>query len=108
MKETILIYDYDGNKVSVGTKVKDYDDTFDDIGEVIEISDFDGDVDDDTGRSIMHPPLIKVRWADGEEQEYHTSEWEFHEYGIKSDANGDPMPEGIESIGKVEELKVVT
>jgi hypothetical protein len=101
------IFDYEGNEVKVGTKVRYYDHSADnpaDVGTVIEITDWDGDVDDDTGRSIVNPPTVKVKYDDLPEPiEYHTSEWEF-DYG----ADEEGYPAHVEyAKGKVEELMVV-
>jgi hypothetical protein len=69
------IKDESGNEIKVGTKVRYWDHPSQEPGEVIEISDFDGDIDDDTGRSILFAPEIKVRYADGSVESYSTSEW---------------------------------
>lgn len=106
MDEQTTILDWEGNEVKIGVMVRYFENSPEDAGEVIEISDWDGDVDDDTGRSIVHEPSIKVRWADGTEQEYNTGEWTFREFGMVMTADG-PEPEGVECTGKVEELMVI-
>lgn len=108
---TQTIKDYDGNEVKVGSKVMmplygEAPPEPRDIGEVIEISDFDGDADDE-GRSIIIPPDIKVKFPDGSVETYVTSEWEYTEGGWVPDEDGDPEPGWNLAEGKVEELLVV-
>lgn len=101
MSDTIT--DFAGNVVTVGTRVVYWEDagTPPMVGTVTEISDWDGDVDDDTGRSIMIEPDITVRWDDGTVETYRTCEWEIgYEYG------GTEYPEMVADNGKVEELNV--
>lgn len=109
MEYTQVIKDEDGNEIKVGTKVRYWDSLeSDEFGEVIEISDFEGDVDDDTGRSIMNAPEVKVKFPDdGGTMAYATSEWTHTEGGWQVDADGDPEPEWHHAEGKCEELKVV-
>jgi hypothetical protein len=105
-----LIKDVDGHEIKVGSKVHYWDSeriTMPDVGEVIEITDWDGDVDDDTGRSIMNPPDVKVKFPDSEVAEYRTSEWEFSEGGWRVGKDGDPEPGWNHAEGKCEELSVV-
>jgi hypothetical protein len=105
-----LIKDVDGHEIKVGTKVRYFDDPPGNpahVGEVIEITDWDGDVDDDTGRSIMNPPDVKVKFPDSEVAEYRTSEWEFSEGGWRVGKDGDPEPGWNHAEGKCEELSVV-
>lgn len=109
-----VIADYDGKPVNVGTRVRyhDFDANHPEFpaarakyeGVVLEITEFDGDVDDDTGRSIVIPPDVVVRHDDGEIASYTTSEWTFKLVGrTPSDENPEQVPMG----GKVEELTVI-
>lgn len=104
---TQVIKDESGTEIKVGSKVR-YWDSFDakigPIGEVVEITDFEGDVDDDTGRSILNKPDVNVKYPDGSIETYATSEWENTEGGWHTDANGDPEPGWNHSEGKCEEL----
>lgn len=106
-----VITDYDGNEIIVGTKVRHFDHTSEnpaDVGEVVEITDWEGDVDDDTGRSITNSPCVVVRYDDLPETiDYATSEWEFTEGGWRAGSDGDPEPGWNHSKGKCEELIVV-
>lgn len=105
MEYSQMIKDDDGDEIKVGTKVRYLYAA--EVGEVVEITDWDGDVDDDTGRSIMNPPTVKVKFPDGEVAEYNTSEWEHSEGGWTRDADGDPEPGWNHAEGKCEELMVV-
>ena len=55
----VKITDTHGAEIKVGTRVMYFDSTV--PGIVTAISDIDGDVDDDTGRSVMVPPQITVK-----------------------------------------------
>ena len=102
MNDTIT--DYNGNEIKVGTRVRmwDYSPSHPEWGQdakyhgtVTGISDWDGDVDDDTGRSIMVPPYVSVRFDSGDEEDFVTGEWQF--YG----------PDQDPAEGKVEELDAI-
>jgi hypothetical protein len=99
---SMSIYDNGDNKIKIGSKVS-CDVVSDEAAEVIAISDFDGDVDDDTGRSRMIAPMVKVRYSDGEEVEFHTSSWNF-EY---SDYDDEGCPQYTDATGICEDLEVV-
>jgi hypothetical protein len=107
---TVTVLDFEGKEIKVGTKVRFYEDPPTpnwNIAEVIEISDFEGDVDDNTGQSIMNPPSIKIKYGEGSVEEYSTSEWEFKEGRMIPGPDGDPEPEWNAATGKCEELMVV-
>lgn len=89
--------DFDGHQITLGTRVRMWDDPPDTelVGTVIDMGEFDGDVDDD-GRSIAIYPRVTVRWPNGDD-EWWTSEWEFDGWAWERE----PM------LGKVEELAVV-
>jgi hypothetical protein len=106
-KQEQTILDSEGNEVKVGSKVRYWDNPeHGDIGEVIEITDFEGDADDE-GRSIMNEPEVVVKYPDGSVEKYPTNEWKFREYGMVMTDDG-PEPEGMSAEGKVEECVVVT
>jgi hypothetical protein len=100
------VEDFDGRAVEVGTRVRyfDYDPHHPEwspendgryIGVVVEITDWDGDCDDE-GRSISIPPSVVVEFADGSRESYRTCDWQYpHSY--------DALP----TEGKVEELAAV-
>lgn len=79
------ITDYNDKPVIVGTRVRVYD--FEEghpefpaarakyEGAVIEITEFDGDVDDDTGKTIVVYPGIVVRFDTGDTEAFTTGEW---------------------------------
>lgn len=102
--------DFDGRLIKVGTSVRifDFDPTHPDferpgayVGRVVEIEEWDGDVDDD-GRSISIPPRVVVEWQDGSRDTYSSSEWEFE---TRRDWDGWLWEEPV--LGKVEELAVI-
>jgi hypothetical protein len=68
-------------EIKVGDRVRimGYDETKDDPkvyhGRIWHISDVDGDVDDDTGRSVMVPPYVYVKFDDGTEEQYRSFHW---------------------------------
>jgi hypothetical protein len=106
--ETTTVLDYEGHTITVGTKVRMWDDP--DcrygIGEVSEITDWDGDADDE-GRSITIPPDVVVMWPDGAVP-YRTGQWKIHESGAEVDSEGFYNgPAHVDAVGKVEELTVV-
>lgn len=107
MTEQIIV-DPKGKEVKVGSKVRYVDDDSpnpEGIAEVIEITDWDGDVDDDTGRSISIEPRVKVRYPSGIEETWRTSEWEF---GLAWESYPtSEFPEREPVRGLVEELVVV-
>jgi hypothetical protein len=102
------VEDYDGRLIDVGTRVRyyDYDPHHPDwsrsnddryIGTVVEITDWDGDCDDE-GRSISIPPDVVVEFSDGSRESYGTCDWQYpHSYGY----------DAVPTEGKVEELAVV-
>lgn len=101
------ITDEQGTPITVGSPVRAPEGLFEpDPGEgaVLAISDFDADVDDDTGRGISIPPRITVRWADGTTEDYATFGWDHTPVGF--DADGDPL--SYDSTGVCEELVVIT
>lgn len=106
-----VIVDATDKEVKVGSKVRYVD--AEDIGpenvaEVIEITDWDGDVDDNTGRSITIEPRVKVRYPSSEVETWRTSEWEFDWESPDPSQEPDPgPPEYVPTKGKVEELVVV-
>jgi hypothetical protein len=101
---TQVILDANGKEIKVGSEVV-YVDAEDPatIAKVIEITDWDGDVDDDTGRSIAIEPRVKVQYPSGEVETWRTTDWKF-EFITGSDPE---MPEQEPSEGTVEELVVV-
>jgi hypothetical protein len=98
--------DYDGNPIEIGTKVRMWDDPEmkQGVGEVTDLGEFEGDVDDDTGRSILNNPVIIVKFDDATEQ-FVTSEWEW-ETGFNP-ADPDTYYGRVPTVGKVEEVVVV-
>ena len=88
------ITDDRGNLIVVGTTVEYHPDTYEPgqpahpAGTVTAISDFDADVDDDTGRTFGIPPCVTVTWPNGETEDFTTSDWE-HETAY--DADGMPF-----------------
>lgn len=65
---SIQILDANGVEIVLGGKYK----AGDEAGEVVSISDPDGDVDDETGRGIQIPPYVTVRYEDGSTEEHRT------------------------------------
>jgi len=109
MEDNQIIVDCDGKEIKVGSKVEYFENNPDnpdanEYGTVIEITDWDGDVDDDTGRSITIPPDVKVQYEDGTIESYTTTQWEFTP--TSHDDEGNPMSH--DSSGQVEELRVVS
>lgn len=105
-ESTQKVFDYSDKEVKVGVKVRYYDNENPEphnIGEVVAITDFDGDVDDDTGRSITIAPDVRVKYPDGTVESYTTNEWEFDPTSY--DDEGTPM--SYDATGKVEELVVI-
>lgn len=73
---TFTLSDYDARPIAVGTRVRRWDD--DDrsmLGTVTDLGEWDGDVDD-YGRHFALYPRITVRWDDGTDNDYVTSEWD--------------------------------
>ena len=64
----ILVMDMNDTEIKVGTRVVYFDS--EDQGVVTAISDIDGDVDDETGRSILVPPQITVKWDTSGTEKY--------------------------------------
>jgi hypothetical protein len=116
-KFNMVVFDNDDNEIAVGTKVCIYDDApayADESGQnwgaVVSISDFDADVDDDTLRTITITPRVTVEWVkfvSGKRvrfrDDYATSEWQFDEY----DMDDDGCPQSCDATGKCEDLVVV-
>lgn len=70
----VKIMDTSDREIKVGTRVKPFVSDYGEIqGVVTAISDIDGDVDDDTGRSILVPPQITVKWDTSGTEKYWTS-----------------------------------
>jgi hypothetical protein len=105
MTNEAVILDPNGKEVKVGSKVRyiDAEDPTTEPAEVIEITDWDGDVDDDTGQPITLVPRVRVRYPDGEVELWRTSGWKF-EWVTGSDPE---LPEQQPSEGLIEELVVV-
>lgn len=106
----LAVFDFDGNEIKVGTRVRYYDDANlkQGVGVVKEITDFEGDVDDE-GHPRMVDPFVSVLWGGEEDtQLYVTSEWEY-EYMLLSEGSEDEPPYHghVPVRGKVEELMVV-
>jgi hypothetical protein len=102
--------DFDGRLIEVGTPVRifDFDPTHPDfkrpntyMGRVVEIDDWDGDVDED-GRPISIPPNVIVEWQDGSQEFYASSEWEW-----TTVPSEDGWPERWPVLGRVEDLAVI-
>lgn len=101
--------DYDDKPITVGTRVRyyDYDPEHPDwgskdahyIGTVTDLGEFDGDYDDELERGVFINPRVTVRFDDGTEQQYATSEWEMNVDRY--------LYEAIPVSGMVEELKVI-
>lgn len=98
--------DYDDRPIDIGTRVRyfDYGPQHPDwgkdsqyIGTVIDLGEFDGDYDDELGRGVLINPRVTVRFDDGSEQRYPTSEWEINV----------SFYETTPVSGKVEELMVI-
>lgn len=108
------LVDFDSRRIEIGTRVRLWDfepghpDWTENLtplsnytGEVIDLGEWDGDVDED-GRSIQIPPYVTVRWDGGGSSEFITSEWDFEYRSIIDD-----WPEQWPVLGKVEELAVI-
>lgn len=63
--------DSKGNAITVGAKVRVGIPGDDEVAEVIQITDSDGDVDDE-GRGVFYPPRIVVKLANGETDNFIT------------------------------------
>ena len=66
MSDDIYI-DWRETPFKIGDRVKCDDDI---VGTVTKISDPDGDVDDDTGRGILIPPKLTVKFDDEAEEQF--------------------------------------
>ena len=94
-----LLMDFDGRPITLGTKVRYFDQPEGPIGVVVDLGEFDGDHDDE-GRSITIYPRITVQYGDGETETYPTTEWQgFYAYSQTGDEH--------DLSGKVEEVNVV-
>lgn len=72
-----MITDIEGIEVKVGSRVRYWDlDSGGSYGEVVEITSWDGDIDDDTMRTIVQAPAVVVRWdGDDKVETFETSGW---------------------------------
>lgn len=114
MGDNLTVTDYNDKPVTVGTRVRmwDFEEGHPEFpvararyeGVVIEITDFEGDVDDDTGRSIEITPDVRVRFDSGDEQSFSTCEWEHDQRYVATKDPDDPDVEWLGATGKVEEL----
>ena len=70
------VFDYDGVVILPGSRVRYWDPDVETLeGTVVEITEWDGDVDDD-GRTIVQAPAVVVCW-DGHDatESFDTSGW---------------------------------
>lgn len=105
MKDTTKVYDEQEREIKVGTTVCVYGEPTEE-GTVVRITDFDGDVDDDTGRSIVIEPTVIVRWQDGAESEFATTGWDYdYDYELDPE-DGQPVPTAVHSTGTCPDLEV--
>lgn len=73
MPQDFEVFDEQGKVIKVGTKVGWLKDPDFGTGEVTAITDFDGDVDDETGQTIGINPTVEVTFTDGTEDSYQTT-----------------------------------
>jgi hypothetical protein len=109
MAEEFRVFDFDDHEVKIGTRVRmwDYGPEHPEWGKhskyngrVIDLGEFEGDVDDE-GRSRAIYPSITVLWDSGEKDSWTTTEWQFGYASTYYELEDMPDIEG-----KVEELSV--
>ena len=66
---TEVVLDGKGATIAVGSRVRAGVPDVDDLGTVTQITDVDGDVDDE-GRSVAYLPQVHVRFDDGVEDSF--------------------------------------
>lgn len=91
--------DFDDRPIVVGTRVRYWEDQGEGcLGTVLDLGEWDYDWSDEQERAVGTPPSVKVRWDEGDEQSYVTTEWDF---------NIVPFDGTYPVAGQVEELVVV-